>query len=702
MLRLGTAVAAVLLVVVPAWAEPAPQADFVVAVAGNDQWSGRLAEANADQSDGPLATVAEAQKRVRRLRAEQPQRSTPIVVLIRGGTYFLESPLTFRPEDSGTATAPVVYQAYAGEQPVLSGGRAIHGWTVDSQGRWQVTLDEVRRGAWSFAQLFVNDQRRFRPQLPKKGYYHVVEQVPATPQHAGQGQDRFRFAGEDLRPDWANLHDVEVLVFHHWNASRLPIAAVDPKERVVTFAGKTCCPDDWASFVEKNYYVVQNVREALSEPGQWYLDRPTGQLTYLPRAGETPEAATIIAPKLDEILLVAGEVPGRRWVEHVEFRGLTFAHSNWTLPAGGQSLPQAEMALSAAVSLVGARHVTLDGCVVRHTGQNAVAFGPGCQQNRLENCELVDLGAGGVKIGGCAEVPNDAEDEVSHQTVRNCRIVHGGRLHPAGIGVWIGHSPYNVVEHNEIGDFYYSGVSVGWVWGYAASHAHHNDIGYNHIHTIGQGVLSDMGGVYTLGISPGTRVHDNKIHDVRSYSYGGWGLYTDEGSTSIVMENNLVYRTKTGSFHQHYGCGNYIRNNIFVESAEQQVQRSRPEPHISFFFEHNIVWWNNASPLLGSQWKDDQFRLDYNLYFRATGEPIVFPGGLSLAQWQAQRHQDEHSRIADPKFLDPAHDDFRLAADSPAFSLGFRAWDVSVSGPSGPLRLTAELPEVPAAFSAAR
>jgi hypothetical protein len=658
-------------------ADPAPKADLVVSPSGDDAWSGRPAEPNAARTDGPFRTLARARDAVRALRKAEPGRATPVVVRIRAGTYHLDETFRLGPEDSGTAKSPTIYAAYPGESPVISGGVPIAGWKVERPGVWVAALPGVKEGAWNFTQLFVGDARRPRPRVPADGYAFIAGELEPTPEAKGRGADRFRYEGDAIRADWYRPGDVEVLPFHTWTMSRLRIAEVDPAAKVVRFTGTTRGLADYAKFKAGNRFLVENVKEALDAPGEWYLDRGAGTLTYLAKPGERPESTTVVAPRLDTIVELAGDVEGKRFVEHVAFEGLTFAHANWNTPPQGNSYSQAEVNLSAAVRAEGARDCRLEGCAVRLGGQYAIDLGPGCKRNQILACTLVDLAGGGIKIGDTRRAPED-EAVASHNTVADCLIAGIGRMHPAAVGVWIGHAHDNVIEHNDIHDAYYTGISVGWSWGYGPSHAHHNRIEANHVHAIGQGVLSDMGGIYTLGLAPGSSIVGNLFHDIRSYDYGGWGIYFDEGTTGMVARGNVVYNTNKGGFHQHYGRENLVENNVFALSSGPQIVRTRAEEHLSFTFRKNVVYWDGGT-LLGSNWDGPNVALDENVYWRAGGQPFTF-GKESFAEWQ-KRGRDVHSIVADPKFVNAARYDFRLRPDSPALALGIVSTDVRGVGP---------------------
>jgi hypothetical protein len=659
-----------LLAALPAAAAP-PKADFYVAPNGKDDWSGRLAAPNRARTDGPFATLERAQQAVRSQRpTPNAQRPTPNAVMLRGGTYFLKAPLTFTPEDSNT-----VYAAYPGEKPVLSGGTRLTGWQSDGRG-WTLHIPDVERDAWNFAQLWVNGARRFRPRLPKNGYYFIAGDLTPSPQAVGRGFDRIQFRPGDVRADWHNLSDIEILGFQTWTMARMRVASVEEEKHIVNFTGHTGSTQWYSALPRGNRYIVENVREALTEPGEWYLDRKTGDLTYLPMPGETPEKAEVIAPRLSELLRIQGDPANHNPVKFLLFEGLTFAHTNWNTPPEGNTAPQAEVNIGGAITAIGANHCAFNGCAVTHIGNYAIDLGEGCFACQVNSCEITDMGAGGVKIGE----QGGREDEArlaQYNIVRQCLIAHGGRMHPAAVGVWIGASPHNTISHNEIADFYYTGISVGWSWGYAPTQSHHNTLEYNHIHDIGQGVLSDMGATYTLGLAPGTVQRYNLFHDVNSYSYGGWGIYFDEGTTGMVAENNVVYRCKSAGFHQHYGKDNIVRNNIFALNRESELMRTRAEEHLSFTFEHNIVYWKEGA-LLASNWSGDNYKLDYNLYWNAAGQPVTF-AGMTLDQWRA-KGQDVHSLISDPLFVAPEKGDFRLKPGSPVEKVGFKPFDISPAG----------------------
>jgi len=670
-------------------ANAAPTVEFYVAPDGDD---------GADGGPGrPVATLRRALDLVRDLRKRRATPA-PITIEVADGRYELSDTLLLTAQDSGGEKSPTIIHAAEDARPVFSGGRRITGWTVtevDGRPRWTAVLPEVKGGRWRFTQLFVDGQRRFRPSLPSEGWYAVRGALPPSPAAEGRGHDRFVGAAGDLLREWSQRDAIEVVAVHRWSMSRMRIAAIEAGEEEgsahVQLVGTTSSVEPWGALAEGARYRLENVREALGSPGSWYLDIPTGTLTYCPLEGEDPGSTEVVAPRVDTLVSVRGEpVPGGT-VDHIRFVGLSFVHGNWPMPPRGQSAAQGDLNVGAAVSLTGARDVQFIRCGIRHVGRYGLALGVGCGRCLIDRCELLDLGAGGVMVGTTVAGGRSIA-RVTENTIRDCTIAHGGRLHPAGIGVWIGQADRTTVERCEIADFTYTGVSVGWTWGYEPSPAERNRIVGNHIHHLGRGVLSDMGGVYTLGVSPGTVVERNLIHDIVSHDYGGWGLYADEGSSGIVMRGNVVHHASSGSFHQHYGKDNLIENNILASARDWQLERTRVEDHVSFRFERNIVWWDSDTPLAKGDWNAGIVARN-NCYWHAGGK-VIFPDGATLAARQKAK-RESGSIVADPGFADPEGGDFDLAPDSPVRDLGFDPIDVGAVGRKTERVVSADLPPVP-------
>jgi parallel beta-helix repeat protein len=652
---------------------PHPEGEVLyVSSQGNDAWSGRLPEPDAAKTDGPFATLTRARDAIRLMRAGNPLHEA-VTVYVRGGVYSLSAPLDFLPEDSGNAECPTTYASYPGEKVVLSGGRTISGWRSAAVGGednrpelWTVKVPGVKERRWYFHQLFVNEQRRQRARSPNTGFYHADGQFLAG------NPSRFKFHPGDIHAAWAEQGDVEVVGLEKWAEFRIPLKAVDTATNTATLSTER---QEFGDDKDARYW-VENAADALDAPGEWFLDRRSGMLSYLAMSGEDVSRAQFVASFLPQLIRLEGKDGTNEPVHDIVLRGFTFAHTDWLLPPKGYADVQAAFDIPAAVELRCARHCRIEQCTFVHLGQYALAVHQGSQDDKVVGNEMTDLGAGGVKVGD-PEIPKGAAQTTSGIFVSENYIHNIGIVYPAAVGVWIGQSSGDTVAHNEIADTYYTAISLGWTWGYGPAAAHDNRIEFNNLYNIGRGLLSDMGCIYSLGVQPGTAERNNLCHDVRRYAYGGWGIYTDEGSSQILIENNVVYRTQDGGFHQHYGRENIVRNNIFAFGQEAQLRRTRNEPHRSLTFERNMVYWNEGE-LLDGEWSDDQFHFDYNLYWQAGEQPIQF-GKDSMTEWQA-RGQDVHSLVADPLFTDPNRGDFTLKPASPATQIGFQPIDMSQMG----------------------
>jgi len=674
----------------------------------------------------PWATLEGARDNLRRLRSagKLDGRAT---VRIAAGRYPLRAPVKFGPQDSDTR-----YAAAPGAKPVFDGGEPISGWKVgERNGRveWTVDLPEVAAGTWYFRSLFVNGCRAPRARLPKfspdrKGVKNVFRiQEIRNKGFTGlfDGSDTFKPKPGDVH-DWPSLPDAEAVLLHYWIEERMPRPRFSPRTGWLQFGRRSSfilyeAYEAVAGDPVYARYYIDNLFEALTEAGEWYLNRETGRLYYLPRPGETPANTRIDAPRVLAFVQASGllfddtgdplDPYATRHVRNLSLEGLTFRHSDWYSPlvslpphhpvfgldmalAGN---PQAAIFVPGSVSFRAARGCSVTDCKIEHAGLYGLEFDEGCRNCSAIGNELHDLGAGGIRAHG-----SDADGRIEGRTgqlrITDNRVGRIGRVFHQGIGILLGHAFDCTVAHNHIHDTCYTAISVGWTWGFRESVCRNNLIEDNLIHDIGAGVLSDMGGIYTLGVQPGTVIRGNHLHHIHSHNYGGWGIYLDEGTSHLLIEHNLVHDTKDACFNIHYARENVVRHNIFARGSHALVSVFRIEPgylRSASLFNNIIV--GPSSRLYAGGYQGDITRGA----LEAVANCIWFPGGrlapsgnpetrkdgvptrVSFAAWRRAGH-DLSSIVADPRLVEGRRT-WRVSPSSPALKLGFVPFDWSACGP---------------------
>lgn len=652
-----------------------------LAPSGDDKGSG--------EASSPLATLEGARDAVRTLKSRGGLPAGGVRIVLHGGTYRLEKPLVLTPDDSGTAEAPVVYAAAAGETPIVSGGRTIDGFRRNPDGSWSTTIDAARNRAWGFRQLFVNDRRYILARSPNSGQYFVRKAVlqgdiETKGEWAGKSKTAFGFFPGDLKA-WDNLQDVNLKLYFSWNSGLYPLKSVDEKTHVALLAGPAVWPMPRSA---GQCYLVENHPGALDAPGEWQLDRATGRLTVIPFADENIGQMAVVAPVTEHLVVGQGDPEKGRFVEQIRFEGISFQHAAWHLPPEGHGDPQAESTLDAALQFDGARHIAIQRCEVAHIGNYAIWFREGCMSNHVVSNHLYDLGGGGVRIG--THTPT-APRRLSHGNLVDNNFIHdAGHIHPGAVGICVGFAHHNTISHNEVCDLRYTGISLGWTWDIVRSGTRDNIVEQNHVHHVMR-VLEDGGGVYSLGLTPGSVIRNNHIHHVGRLEDGvGHGVYLDGGSSGVLTENNLVHDTGAGGIRVQHGTACLtVLNNICAYCGfglGADAERTN-------IFAYNIIYMaGDGAPFRPqSEWQTYNKIIRNNLYWHEDRKPIRFLK-YTFPEWQKLEgikdiwytpRMDQGSRIADPQFVDAKNRDFRLKPSSPAFATGFQGIDLSGVGPCG-------------------
>ncbi len=645
--------------------------------------------------NSPYSNIELAAKQATKLTADS------VVVNVAKGNYFLKNSIAF----DGSNQTPIRIVGSGDGASVISGAIEVRDWSWGEGGLLVSKIDDATALAIDGEQLYINNSRAIRAKSPDKGWYYL-DSTQQVIHHKGSGRvakfaTQRLFTPKENIAQLANLSPQELsrvvaMFYHKWDNTRKYIDYLEPETPSFYISGSGMKP--WNSLDNQTRFTLENFKGAISTQGEYYLDSD-GWLYYYPREGETPQNIVGYIPVLKRLITINGTQD--KLASNIAFENITFAHSAYTMPKSGNAPEQAAASIEAAIEINYAQNIEFNNCEIKHTGGYALWFKNMCRNSHIKHSYIYDLGAGGVKVGE-PHLRDDVPWYTNNITIENNIIQSAGHILPCGIGVGIMFAADNKVIHNEISDILYSGVSVGWMWGYKKSgfvtrimnkdgelreefgHFDNpstgNEIAFNHIHHIGWGELSDMGAVYTLGESYDTHIHHNVIHDVYTYSYGGWGLYTDEGSSGVTMENNLVWGCKSGGFHQHYGKENIIRNNIFAFSHICQLKFTRVEEHKSFTFSNNIVTIDHGD-ILGGDWEKAKVDMHDNMYWDSRVGHKVTLLNRELKEWQELK--DSGSVVADPMFKDPYNFDFTIENKRAIKKIGFTPFDYSKAGVYG-------------------
>jgi hypothetical protein len=531
------------------------QADYVVATDGKG--------ANPGTAAAPFATLAGARDAVRKKVAAGLTKD--ILVLIRGGTYPQTEAVTFGPEDSGTEKFSITYAAAPGEKVVLSGGRKIGGWKKGAGEIWIAEIPEVKAGTGYFRQLFVNGQRAIRARTPNQGW---CDGRPVKPIDQNKPQEpvviRIKLQGGIAA--WRNIEDVELAYIRNNDGGRKALQSIDPAAQTVTLRpphrwAPKCFGFDWYNGVPSGRCYLENALEFLDSPGEWYLDRATGILSYWPRPGEDLPRCEVVAPVARNTLLA---VTGTRQrpVLNLHFRGLHVEHVDWPLPDNGFmglfscNVPvfrdggdPGHRFIEAAVEIAHARSCSFRDGGIGRAGAMGLVLREGTAGIAVEGNHIHQTGAGGIGLGQCnvaggylKAAPTPEPGEYERFRILNNYIHHCGADYHGATGIAAYRMKNSVIAHNLVHDTAYFGMCLAGDQDPKWNFVEGNTVERNHIHHAMQ-VTQDGAGLYVCFAHAGGNnlVRANIIHDTSTHRASA-GLYLDSACAGVAFDHNVVYR----------------------------------------------------------------------------------------------------------------------------------------------------------------
>lgn len=566
----------------------------------------------SDFNDGtrqsPKATLTSALRQAREWRRTEDNRiQGGITIYMEGRTYAFHEPVFIRPEDSGTKESPTIIRSVGDEKVILSGGISIKGWK--KQGKvWVADVPAFNGRPLDFRQLWVNGKKAVRARdvedfekmnricsVDEKNEILYVPAVSIRRLIDNKGNLKAKYAEMVLHQMWcvANLRirSVEVqgdsaAIRFHQPESRIQFEHPWPRPMVTTDGHNSA------------FYLI-NARELQDVPGEWYHDIDARKVYYYPREGEKMQEAEVIVPAVETLVRVEGTLD--RPVCHIRFEKITFSYTTWMRPSEKGHVPlQAGMYLTdgyridpkmqrdylnhpldnqgwlgrpaAAVRVVAARQIDFERCRFEHLGSTGLDYEEAVQGGVVRGCLFRDIAGNGLLVGSFSPAahethlpydPADRREVCTQQQINNCYFTEIGNEDWGCLAIAAGYVGDVNIEHNEISEVPYSGISLGWGWTQTVNCMRNNRVHANLIHHYAKHMY-DVAGIYTLGSQPKSYVTENCVHSIYKPGYvhdpNHWFyLYTDEGSSFITVRDNWTEGEKY--LQNANGPGNVWENN---------------------------------------------------------------------------------------------------------------------------------------------
>ena len=566
----------------------------------------------SDFNDGtrqsPKATLTSALRQAREWRRTEDNRiQGGITIYMEGGTYAFHEPVFIRPEDSGTKESPTIIRSVGDEKVILSGGISINGWK--KQGKvWVADVPVFNGRPLDFRQLWVNGKKAVRARdvedfekmnricsVDEKNEILYVPVVSIRRLIDNKGNLKAKYAEMVLHQMWcvANLRirSVEVqgdsaAIRFHQPESRIQFEHPWPRPMVTTDGHNSA-------------FYLTNARELQDVPREWYHDIDARKVYYYPREGEKMQEAEVIVPAVETLVRVEGTLD--RPVCHIRFEKITFSYTTWMRPSEKGHVPlQAGMYLTdgyridpkmqrnylnhpldnqgwlgrpaAAVRVVVARQIDFERCRFEHLGSTGLDYEEAVQGGVVRGCLFRDIAGNGLLVGSFSPAahethlpydPADRREVCTQQHINNCYFTEIGNEDWGCLAIAAGYVGDVNIEHNEISEVPYSGISLGWGWTQTVNCMRNNRVHANLIHHYAK-YMYDVAGIYTLGSQPKSYVTENCVHSIYKPGYvhdpNHWFyLYTDEGSSFITVRDNWTEGEKY--LQNANGPGNVWENN---------------------------------------------------------------------------------------------------------------------------------------------